>query len=71
MESQRETAMNAYEGFDAKETESLMDSYNRLDSFVNDLRRIGIQKNKYEVNVKFLKNLNQGWQQVVVNFQMT
>jgi len=45
--------MSAYEGFKAKEGELLFDSYTRLNGFVNDLRRIGIQKTNYEVNVKF------------------
>ena len=54
-----EIAMSAYEGFKAKEGEPLFDSYTRLNSFVNDLRRIGIQKTNYEVNVKFLKNLTE------------
>ncbi|KAJ9543695.1 hypothetical protein OSB04_023402 [Centaurea solstitialis] len=70
MEIRRDNAMNAYEGFRAKESETLTDSYNRLNTYVNDLRRIGMEKNKYEINVKFLKKLTPKWQHVAVNLQM-
>ena len=60
-ESEREIAMSAYEGCKVKDGEPLFDSYTRLNSFVNDLRRIGIHKTNYEVNVKFLKNLTEAW----------
>ncbi|KAJ9565571.1 hypothetical protein OSB04_001537 [Centaurea solstitialis] len=45
LETQKET----------RENESLLESYQRLNSLVNDLRRLGVEKSKYEVNVKFLK----------------
>src|SRR5581483_2907242 len=48
-EYQKESAMNAYEGFRAREGEPLSDSYQRLNSLVNDLRRLKIEKNRYEV----------------------
>ncbi|KAJ9538485.1 hypothetical protein OSB04_031218 [Centaurea solstitialis] len=71
LESQKESALNAYEGFRARENESLTESYQRLKSFVNDLRRLGVEKSKYEVNVKFLKNLNQEWQNMAINIQLS
>ena len=58
-EDEKEITMSVYEGFKAKEGEPLFDSYTRLNSFVNDLRRIGVHKTNYEVNVKFLKNLTE------------
>ncbi|KAJ9541999.1 hypothetical protein OSB04_028505 [Centaurea solstitialis] len=58
LEGQKENAMNAYESFCAREGETLTETYNRLNICVNDLRRLGLEKNKYEVNVKFLKRLN-------------
>ncbi|KAJ9545008.1 hypothetical protein OSB04_024715 [Centaurea solstitialis] len=70
VESQKESALNAYEGFKARENEPLIESYQRLNAFVNDLRRLGVEKSKYEVNVKFLKNLNQEWQNMAINIQL-
>jgi hypothetical protein len=70
MESKRENAMCAYEGFSARESESLTESYNRLNTYVNDLRRLGMEKTKYELNIKFLKNLHSEWRQVAINLQM-
>ncbi|KAJ9544969.1 hypothetical protein OSB04_024676 [Centaurea solstitialis] len=71
VESQKESALNAYEGFKAMENESLIESYQRLNAFVNDLRQLGVEKSKYEVNVKFLKNLNQEWQNMAINIQLS
>ena len=67
MESKRESAMCAYEGFSVRESETLTDSYNRLNMYVNDIWRLGMEKNKYEINVKVLKNLNPEWRQVAIN----
>ncbi|KAJ9544909.1 hypothetical protein OSB04_024616 [Centaurea solstitialis] len=71
LESQKESALNAYEGFKARENESLTESYQRLNAFVNDLRRLGVEKTKYEVNVKFLKNLTPEWQNLAINIQLS
>ncbi|KAJ9544440.1 LOW QUALITY PROTEIN: hypothetical protein OSB04_024147, partial [Centaurea solstitialis] len=71
LESQKESALNAYEGFKARENESLAESYQRLNAFVNDLRRLGVEKTKYEVNVKFLKNLTPEWQNLAINIQLS
>ncbi|KAJ9547513.1 hypothetical protein OSB04_020056 [Centaurea solstitialis] len=71
LESQKENALNTYEGFRAKENESLTESYQRLISFVNDLRRRGVEKSRYEVNVKFLKNLTHEWQNMAINIQLS
>ncbi|KAJ9538263.1 LOW QUALITY PROTEIN: hypothetical protein OSB04_030996 [Centaurea solstitialis] len=70
-EFQKESAMNAYEGFHAKEGELLHDSYQRLNSLVNDLRRLKVEKSRYEVNVKFLKNLNPEWRNLAINIQLS
>ncbi|KAJ9544367.1 hypothetical protein OSB04_024074 [Centaurea solstitialis] len=71
LESQKESALNAYEGFKARENESLTKSYQRLNAFVNDLRRLGVEKTKYEVNMKFLKNLTPKWQNLAINIQLS
>ncbi|KAJ9542979.1 hypothetical protein OSB04_029485 [Centaurea solstitialis] len=71
LESQRENAMNAYEGFCARDGETLTDSYNRLNSYVNNLRRLGTEKNRYEVNVKLLKRLSSQWQAVTISIQVS
>ncbi|KAJ9552737.1 hypothetical protein OSB04_016782 [Centaurea solstitialis] len=71
LESQKESALNAYEGFKARENEPLTESYQRLNSFVNDLRRLGVEKTKYEVNMKFLKNLTPEWQNMAINIQLS
>ncbi|KAJ9552478.1 hypothetical protein OSB04_016523 [Centaurea solstitialis] len=70
-EGQKENAMNAYESFCAREGETLTDTYNRLNICVNDLRRLGLENNKYEVNVKFLKRLNKLWQSVTISIQVS
>ncbi|KAJ9558298.1 hypothetical protein OSB04_012912 [Centaurea solstitialis] len=49
LEGQKENAMNAYESFCAREGETMTETYNRLNICVNDLRRLGLEKNKYEV----------------------
>ncbi|KAJ9566720.1 hypothetical protein OSB04_002686 [Centaurea solstitialis] len=64
VESQKENALNVYEGFRARENESLTESYHRLNTLVNDLRRLN-------VNVKFLKNLTQEWQNMAINIQLS
>ncbi|KAJ9541957.1 hypothetical protein OSB04_028463 [Centaurea solstitialis] len=45
LEGQKENAMNAYESFCAREGETLTNTYNRLNICVNDLRRLGLEKN--------------------------
>ncbi|KAJ9557083.1 hypothetical protein OSB04_011697 [Centaurea solstitialis] len=71
LEGQKENAMNAYESFCARKGETLTETYNRLNICVNDLRRLGLEKNKYEVNVKFLKRLNKLWQSVTISIQVS
>ncbi|KAJ9564805.1 hypothetical protein OSB04_000771 [Centaurea solstitialis] len=71
LEGQKENAMNAYESFCSREGETLTETYNRLNICVNDLRRLGLEKNKYEVNVKFLKRLNKLWQSVTISIQVS
>ncbi|XP_024963600.1 uncharacterized protein LOC112503844 [Cynara cardunculus var. scolymus] len=49
--------ISAYEGFRARENETITESYNRFNVFLNDLRRNSIKKSMSEINYKFLKNL--------------
>ncbi|KAJ9544082.1 hypothetical protein OSB04_023789 [Centaurea solstitialis] len=70
-EQQMQGGDTALERFRAKENESLTKSYQRLNSFVNDLRRLGVEKSRYEVNVKFLKNLTHEWQNMAINIQIS
>ncbi|KAJ9542217.1 hypothetical protein OSB04_028723 [Centaurea solstitialis] len=70
LEGQKENAMNAYESFCAREGETLTETYNRLNICVNDLRRLGLENNKYEVNVKFLKRQNKLWKSVTISIQV-
>ncbi|KAJ9543938.1 hypothetical protein OSB04_023645 [Centaurea solstitialis] len=38
---------------------------------MNGLHRLGMEKNAYEINVKFLKNLGAEWQQLAMNVQLS
>ncbi|KAI3681517.1 hypothetical protein L6452_36316 [Arctium lappa] len=51
-------SINAYEGFHAKEGETLLETYNRFNLILNDLRRNGMNKSESEINYKFIKNFN-------------
>ncbi|KAJ9544645.1 hypothetical protein OSB04_024352 [Centaurea solstitialis] len=62
--------IGAYEGFKALEGETLADSQSRFNIILNDLRRNGMQKSTFEINFKFLKNLNPEWDHYSVNLQM-
>ncbi|XP_024963255.1 uncharacterized protein LOC112503447 [Cynara cardunculus var. scolymus] len=62
--------ISAYEGFRARENETITESYNRFNVILNDLRRNGIQKSMSEINYKFLKNLSLEWNSLAVNLQM-
>ncbi|KAI3735489.1 hypothetical protein L6452_14988 [Arctium lappa] len=64
-------SINAYEGFHAKEVEALVDTYNRFNVILNDLRRNGMNKSVSEINYKFIKNLNPEWKSYAINIQMT
>ncbi|KAI3758779.1 hypothetical protein L6452_06351 [Arctium lappa] len=43
-------SINAYEGFHAKEGETLLETYNRFNVILNDLRRNGMNKSESEIN---------------------
>ncbi|KAI3685190.1 hypothetical protein L6452_34427 [Arctium lappa] len=63
--------INAYEGFHANEGETLLDTYNRYNIILNDLRRNNITKSASEINYKFIKNLNLEWKNFAINLQMS
>ncbi|KAI3718270.1 hypothetical protein L6452_19134 [Arctium lappa] len=64
-------SINAYEGFHAKEGETLLETYNRLNVILNVLKRNGMNKSELEINYKFIKNLNLEWKSYAINIQMT
>nr|GFA14491.1 hypothetical protein [Tanacetum cinerariifolium] len=52
-----------YETFKATEGELLLDTYIRYLQVINDLKKCGYSKNNYELNFKFLNNLQPEWKQ--------
>ncbi|PWA38710.1 hypothetical protein CTI12_AA578870 [Artemisia annua] len=56
-----------YEGFKARDGESLEGTYNRYCRLLNELRMAGIFKSNIEINIKFLNNLKPEWKQVAAN----
>ncbi|XP_024962861.1 uncharacterized protein LOC112503037 [Cynara cardunculus var. scolymus] len=60
--------ISAYEGFRARENESITEFYNRFNVIL--IRRNGIQNSMSEINYKFLKNLKPEWNTLAANFQM-
>nr|GEZ62305.1 hypothetical protein [Tanacetum cinerariifolium] len=52
-----------YETFKATEGEQLIDTYLRCLQVINDLKKCGYKKNNYELNYKFLNNLQPEWKQ--------
>nr|GEZ73763.1 hypothetical protein [Tanacetum cinerariifolium] len=52
-----------YETFKAIEGEKLLDTYLRYLQVVNDLKKCGYKKDNYELNYKFLNNLQPEWKQ--------
>nr|GEY86605.1 hypothetical protein [Tanacetum cinerariifolium] len=52
-----------YETFKANEGELLLDTYIRYLQVINDLKKCGYSKDNYELNFKFLNNLQPEWKQ--------
>nr|GEY05763.1 reverse transcriptase domain-containing protein [Tanacetum cinerariifolium] len=52
-----------YETFKATEGEQLLDMYLRYLQLINDLKKCGYNKDNYELNYKFLNNLQLEWKQ--------
>nr|GEZ27920.1 hypothetical protein [Tanacetum cinerariifolium] len=52
-----------YETFKATEGEQLFDTYLRYVQVINDLNKCGYKKENYELNYKFLNNLQPQWKQ--------
>ncbi|KAI3669326.1 hypothetical protein L6452_40558 [Arctium lappa] len=71
IQAKQNLCINAYEGFHAKEGETLLETYNRYNIILNDLRRNNISKSTSEINYKFIKNLNPEWKNFAINLQMS
>ncbi|KAI3718364.1 hypothetical protein L6452_19231 [Arctium lappa] len=71
IQDKQNLCINAYEGFHAKEGETLLDTYNRYNIILNDLRRNNITKSASEINYKFIKNFNPEWKNFAINLQMS
>ncbi|KAI3715739.1 hypothetical protein L6452_22726 [Arctium lappa] len=67
IQAKQNLCINAYEGFHAKEGELILDTYNRYNIILNDLRRNNIAKSASEINYKFIKNLNPEWKNFAIN----
>nr|GEX01677.1 reverse transcriptase domain-containing protein [Tanacetum cinerariifolium] len=52
-----------YETFKASKGELLLDTYIRYLQVINDLKKCGYSKDNYELNFKFLNNLQPEWKQ--------
>nr|GEX14301.1 hypothetical protein [Tanacetum cinerariifolium] len=52
-----------YKTFKATEGEQLLDTYFRYLQVINDLNKCGYKKDNYELNYKFLNNLQPEWKQ--------
>ncbi|KAI3770503.1 hypothetical protein L6452_01638 [Arctium lappa] len=71
IQAKQNLCINAYEGFHAKEGETLLETYNKYNIILNDLRRNNISKSASEINYKFNKNLNPEWKNFAINLQMS
>ncbi|KAI3669401.1 hypothetical protein L6452_40636 [Arctium lappa] len=71
IQAKQNLCINAYEGFHAKEGETLLETYNRYNIILNDLRRNNISKSASEINYKFIKNLNPEWKNFAINLQLS
>nr|GEX80756.1 hypothetical protein [Tanacetum cinerariifolium] len=57
------TVLYEYEMFKATEGELFLDTYIRYLQVINDLKKCGYSKDNYELNFKFLNNLQPEWKQ--------
>nr|GEY87042.1 hypothetical protein [Tanacetum cinerariifolium] len=60
-----------YETFKAIEGEQLLDTYLRYLQVINDLKKCGYKKDNYELNYKFLNNLQPEWKQYGILMRQT
>nr|GEV25809.1 RNA-directed DNA polymerase, eukaryota, reverse transcriptase zinc-binding domain protein [Tanacetum cinerariifolium] len=60
-----------YETFKAIEGEQLLDTYLRYLQVITDLKKCGYKKDNYELNYKFLNNLQQEWKQYATLMRQT
>nr|GFA61452.1 hypothetical protein [Tanacetum cinerariifolium] len=60
-----------YETFKSFEGEHLLDAYLRYLQVINDLKKCGYKKDNYELNYKFLKNLQQEWKHYATLMRQT
>nr|GEX81482.1 hypothetical protein [Tanacetum cinerariifolium] len=63
-EQDRAATLYEYKTFKAIEGELLLDTYLRYLQVINDLKKCGYKKDNYELNYKFLNNLQQEWKQL-------
>nr|GEV67320.1 hypothetical protein [Tanacetum cinerariifolium] len=62
-QDRKATILYEYETFKANEGEQLLDTYLRYLQVINDLKKCGYKKDNYELNYKFLNNLQPEWKQ--------
>nr|GEZ93920.1 hypothetical protein [Tanacetum cinerariifolium] len=62
-QDRKATILYEYETFKATEREQLLDTYLRYLQVINDLKKCGYKKVNYELNYKFLNNLQPEWKQ--------
>nr|GEX34615.1 integrase, catalytic region, zinc finger, CCHC-type, peptidase aspartic, catalytic [Tanacetum cinerariifolium] len=62
-QDRKSAVLYEYETFKATEGELLLDTYIRYLQVINDLKKYGYSKDNYELNFKFLNNLQPEWKQ--------
>nr|GEZ81075.1 ribonuclease H-like domain-containing protein [Tanacetum cinerariifolium] len=62
-QDRKATVLYKYETFKATEVELLLDTYILYLHVINDLKKCGYSKDNYELNFKFLNNLQPEWKQ--------
>nr|GEW15049.1 hypothetical protein [Tanacetum cinerariifolium] len=60
-QDRKATVLYEYETFKATEGELLLDTYIRYLQVINNLKKCGYSKDNYELNFKFLNNLQPEW----------
>ncbi|XP_071718688.1 uncharacterized protein [Rutidosis leptorrhynchoides] len=64
-------ALAMYEDYHQKPDEMLKDYYRRFCEVINELKKVGVNKDNQELNMKFLKKLNATWTPYGNNFRAT
>nr|GEW78719.1 hypothetical protein [Tanacetum cinerariifolium] len=62
-QDRKAAVLHEYEMFKATEGELLLDTYIQYLQVINDLKKYGYSKDNYELNFKFLNNLQPEWKQ--------